>query len=339
MSASIPRTRAVLGAVFAVGAMLALAGCFNQGTQATDCPTGVTCAPGWECAAAQAACILDGCGNGRVQYERGEVCDDGNILDGDGCSADCLSNESCGNGYTDVSEDCDEGDDDLVCDGDCTVPVYGDGVADNTAACDRDCSFPRCGDGVFNEFHLVQPDDGGAAYLEACDDGNDENRDDCLDVCLAARCGDGFVHSLGAGGETCDVDVDGDGVADNVAACDSDCTAPACGDGVHNAAAGEACDDGNEDDGDACVSGCAAARCGDGFVFEGEELCDDGNASNGDACPTGSGGSCEPARCGDGFIQAGVEQCDVGNGAVDTCAGGSECQPPNLPGACSCQFT
>jgi cysteine-rich repeat protein len=40
-----------------------------------------------------------------------EVCDDGNQRSGDGCSADCLSTEVCGNGYIDavVGEECDSG--------------------------------------------------------------------------------------------------------------------------------------------------------------------------------------------------------------------------------------
>ncbi|MBW2260657.1 MAG: hypothetical protein JRG91_01690 [Deltaproteobacteria bacterium] len=47
------------------------------------------------------------CGDGITQTELGEVCDDGGTESGDGCSADCLSDETCGNGITDVDEDCD----------------------------------------------------------------------------------------------------------------------------------------------------------------------------------------------------------------------------------------
>jgi cysteine-rich repeat protein len=41
----------------------------------------------------------------------GEACDDGNNLDGDGCSANCLSDETCGNGVVDLvrGEECDDG--------------------------------------------------------------------------------------------------------------------------------------------------------------------------------------------------------------------------------------
>ncbi|HTR49845.1 MAG TPA: DUF4215 domain-containing protein [Kofleriaceae bacterium] len=54
-------------------------------------------------------CELVICGDGKV--EGPEKCDDGNQRSGDGCSADCLSNETCGNGYVDFvkGEQCDDG--------------------------------------------------------------------------------------------------------------------------------------------------------------------------------------------------------------------------------------
>jgi cysteine-rich repeat protein len=47
-------------------------------------------------------------GDGAV--DQGEQCDDSNTALGDGCSADCLSNETCDNGATDAIENqaCDE---------------------------------------------------------------------------------------------------------------------------------------------------------------------------------------------------------------------------------------
>src|SRR6185436_17545834 len=59
-------------------------------------------------------------------------------------------------------------------------------------------------------------------------------------------CGDGVVDA----GEACDT-------SGESATCNADCTEPACGDGVRNAAAGEACDDGNAADGDFCSAACA----------------------------------------------------------------------------------
>src|SRR5262249_17509415 len=49
------------------------------------------------------------CGDHKVVPPEG--CDDGNQRAGDGCSADCLSTEVCGNGYIDgvTGEQCDNG--------------------------------------------------------------------------------------------------------------------------------------------------------------------------------------------------------------------------------------
>jgi len=54
-------------------------------------------------------CLPAGCGNGRM--DPGELCDDGNTLAGDGCSADCTSTEKCGDGAVDLidHEMCDDG--------------------------------------------------------------------------------------------------------------------------------------------------------------------------------------------------------------------------------------
>jgi cysteine-rich repeat protein len=65
------------------------------------------------------ACFAAICGDGVVDHgpagaldDPGEACDDGNTSDRDGCSGDCMSNETCGNGITDFTtgERCDEGD-------------------------------------------------------------------------------------------------------------------------------------------------------------------------------------------------------------------------------------
>ncbi len=54
-------------------------------------------------------CLPGGCGN--LRKDPGEVCDDGNDRPGDGCSAECRSNETCGNGVADAvkGELCDDG--------------------------------------------------------------------------------------------------------------------------------------------------------------------------------------------------------------------------------------
>jgi cysteine-rich repeat protein len=78
----------------------------------------------------QGVCIKPGCGNHVT--EANEVCDDGNTTSGDGCSADCTSLESCGNGVLDVvhGETCDDGN--LMsrdgCDSQCKIEPLGYGV-------------------------------------------------------------------------------------------------------------------------------------------------------------------------------------------------------------------
>ena len=47
------------------------------------------------------------CGNGVV--EEGEQCDDGNTVDGDGCSSTCQIEACCGNGILEPGEECDDG--------------------------------------------------------------------------------------------------------------------------------------------------------------------------------------------------------------------------------------
>ncbi|MEZ4365466.1 MAG: kelch repeat-containing protein [Kofleriaceae bacterium] len=61
-------------------------------------------APGAPC---RPSCQLPRCGDGIL--DPGEVCDDGGVTSGDGCSADCRSDETCGNGYLDLvtGEQCD----------------------------------------------------------------------------------------------------------------------------------------------------------------------------------------------------------------------------------------
>lgn len=83
--------------------------CTKPCTQDTDCPEGFVCLEayeGWDgapegfyCAKWRAVC-------GNKVTEEGELCDDGNTKDGDGCSADCKSNESCGNGILENDEFC-----------------------------------------------------------------------------------------------------------------------------------------------------------------------------------------------------------------------------------------
>lgn len=226
------------------------------------------------------------CGNGVVDADAGEVCDDGNTSGGDGCSADCRRAGSCGDGVLDAGEECDDGE-------------------IGSAECDADCTFARCGDGTWNEAAGEQCDDGGPSAT-------------CNEDCTLARCGDGIVNALA--GEACDA-------AGESFDCDVDCTPALCGDGVWNASAGEGCDDGNLVETDACLPTCVPNVCGDGILNPEAEACDDGNTITETECPYGMptclacDATCEEILelagpfCGDGIV-SGPEACDARSGGL-----------------------
>lgn len=62
---------------------------------------------GFACDAELARC--GACGDNFVDSLNGELCDDGNNENGDGCRDDCGGLEVCGDGFTDVNEGCDDG--------------------------------------------------------------------------------------------------------------------------------------------------------------------------------------------------------------------------------------
>jgi cysteine-rich repeat protein len=64
--------------------------------------------PGWDAGPEPDVGDRARCGNNII--EPPEECDDGNQVDGDGCSADCMHERSeCGNGQLEAGEECDDG--------------------------------------------------------------------------------------------------------------------------------------------------------------------------------------------------------------------------------------
>jgi cysteine-rich repeat protein len=96
------------------------------------------------------ACTAPVCGDG-VQ-EGFELCDDGNVIGGDGCTATCV-NEECGDAILTPDEECD------------------DGNLDDGDGCDSNCTTTACGNGILTAG-------------EACDDGNANDTDQCTNSCV-----------------------------------------------------------------------------------------------------------------------------------------------------------
>jgi uncharacterized delta-60 repeat protein len=84
------------------------------------------------------------CGNGVVEPD--ELCDDGNLVSGDGCDANCTPT-SCGNGIVTSGEECDDG---------AANGIPGD-------CCTATCQFQATG--------TACPDDGNACTQDVCDAG------------------------------------------------------------------------------------------------------------------------------------------------------------------------
>ncbi|MBI2552297.1 DUF4215 domain-containing protein [Candidatus Uhrbacteria bacterium] len=233
---------------------------------------------------------LPSCGNGVREYA--EDCDDGNLIDGDGCLAQCLNEGSsagilgrfaCGNGIIDPGEECDP-----------------PGLPGCTASCLHAGALARCvapeqtnccGSGG-------DPEPGNG---EDCDDGNVLPGDGCSTQCRnegtsrATTCGNGQIDR----GEECDPE-DQQRYRDLLGApllsefCDpATCllkgTLPVstCGNGLVEA--GEECDQlNNRANGDGCSSRCLnegtpSPFCGNGRIDRFED-CDDGNTAAGDGC-------------------------------------------------------
>ena len=226
--------------------------------------------------------VAVGCGDNKVQLDRGEECDPpGSVVSWNGiqgtCGPDCKI-AVCGNGRVDYNEVCD------------------DGNSNNNDDCLNTCQPNVCGDGILNP------------NKEECDDGNLKNGDGCSSTCKKEVCGDGVIQTNL--GEQCDgSNLNGSTCADfgydggtlrcypkgSTKECTFDksmCRTYQCGNGIVDP--GEQCDDGNNNSNDLCVN-CKSAFCGDGFVRKqgaSPEQCDPGlnneNAKNNLNCPQGT---------------------------------------------------
>jgi cysteine-rich repeat protein len=159
----------------------------NTSTSACDitdpwsCPAPLTCVQGW--------CLRTSalrCGDGIVQQDIGEECDDANGDPYDRCNACRVT--FCGDGVVQRQ----------------TGEICDDGNRQDTDGCTSACVWSRCGDGI--QRLDTAP---GSTDHEECDDGNDNDRDLCSNACETAKCGDGWVLE---GKEVCD---DGNDIDDD----------------------------------------------------------------------------------------------------------------------------
>lgn len=219
-------------------------GCDDGNSQSADgCSSACIVEPGYTCSGTPSVCSTSGgggltviCGNGLVQA--GESCDDGNLLDGDGCSANCsvesgytcngspsacspIPTTVCGNGILEENELCDDGNTANAdgCSFNCTVETGFICSGTPLSLCQRIVGSV-CGNGA-------------KEGEELCDDGNSIGGDGCSPLCLIES---DFTCS-GSPQSSC--------VPNN---------GPICGNG--SVEAGEGCDDGNKNNGDGCSSAC-----------------------------------------------------------------------------------
>lgn len=305
-----------LGLVLLTGCSIVVDGELANRGETADCADaadGTACGSGLICLDGE--CDLSICGDGFVDVEDGEECDDENRVDDDGCDADCTF--SC---VADV--DCGEG---VPCGGSpsCDLETHACVVSDPPAdgsTCDLEgeegvcrageCVSAGCGNG------LLEGD-------EVCDDGNDVERDGCDNDCTLScledvDCVDETVCN---GSETCDTTTNACVAGEPLDCADEDpCTEDVC-DPETGCANPIADADG---DGQAPTSlGTCGTDCDDtdDTIFDGaEELCDgEDNDCNGvvdDSAPTW-------------YID-----CDGDGFAADTTgAVGPSCDPPTSPPA------
>ncbi len=235
------------------------------------------------------------CGDGVVDSQSGEQCDDGNRNEDDGCTTLC--DFTC----TEDDDTCDDGNPcngEETCGADHTCApaaesdTDGEPCGDNASCHEGTCLEHSCGNGV------MQGD-------EVCDDGNQEDQDGCTRQCL-------FTCVLG----------------DEQTLLNECAPTSTCDDTTHTWVGGDPLPDDTICEGGAgyCRSGvCVRSICGDGQQ-EPNEQCDLGE-QNGDGAPSGCTASCTLFECGDGTID-GDEQCDDGNATdLDGCDSSCRVEP------------
>lgn len=275
------------------------------------CAFGVMCVDVRDCAALIAAGLAtpDGgcaepekvpiCGDGVL--DEGELCDDHNIVGGDGCAFDCqaveadwlcatpglpcVSTVECGDGRITGSETCDDRNalDGDGCSSTCQLVAGWSCALPGTA-----CSAAACGDGIVAG--AEQCDDGASAAFGCDANCRFESKTITTNPSTTDSGGTKIEHY------NCKYPVPNPNNLPQI------CAKTVCGNGGAPEGS-EQCDDGNNRPYDGCSPSCmiepvcktgaCASTCGDGLLFDfdgpdadalPDEECDDGNKNDNDGC-------------------------------------------------------
>jgi len=243
------------------------------------------------------------CGDCRLASPQ-EECDDGNNIDGDGCSGACETESVCGDGVIQCGEECDDG------------PPDGNCLRSNYQGSLQDCSQgPQICDwaGANEVCSAVTVDENGWR----ADPPAGKNR--CYHHMVLAITGEKCSEDpdfCTQPGEVCEPEIDDcNDCRWALKAIPEDAPGFYCGDGVSDGVC-EQCDDSNRQSGDGCSSRCKIEECGNCIQDVGEE-CDDGNQIDDDGCSNDcEGEDVGESQCGNGIIE-GDEQCDDGGWCYD----------------------
>ncbi|HVK67059.1 MAG TPA: DUF4215 domain-containing protein, partial [Polyangium sp.] len=236
------------------------------------------------------ACVVNGVVNPPEQ------CDDGNLVDGDGCDQDCTF--SCVDPATDcpAAPPCQQ----TACIANHTCVTLADAAQNGTscgpnATCkDGVCAAAVCGDGVVQngeqcDFGAANGPNAGCEMncTFSCTTGPDScpDAETCngVETCTAVMNGANVGQKCMPGVQALDCTACASGVCASGA-----CKASTCGDGCIDPTVGEQCEPPSTVLCDAMCKTVSAATCGNAIREVGED-CDDGNQVNLDGCD----GSCK----------------------------------------------